>query len=91
MQSVSSRIWIRITVSISYDDYHFDTGPSTDADAYVVCMYVCMCEPIYATGKSVMVNVLDCGIVESEFESSRNITFTFELIHFGKAWASISA
>ena len=26
MQSVSSRIWTRITVSISYDDNHYSTG-----------------------------------------------------------------
>ena len=28
MQSVSSRIWTRITVSISYDDNHYTTGTS---------------------------------------------------------------
>ena len=26
MQSVSSRIWTRVTVSISYDDNHYTTG-----------------------------------------------------------------
>ena len=26
MQSVSSRIWTRLTVSISYDDNHYTTG-----------------------------------------------------------------
>ena len=25
MQSVSSRIWTRVTVPISYDDYHYTT------------------------------------------------------------------
>ena len=29
MQSVSSRIWTRVTVSISYDDNHYTTGTST--------------------------------------------------------------
>ena len=29
MQSVSSRIWTRITVSISYDDNHYTTGTET--------------------------------------------------------------
>ena len=29
MQSVSSRIWTRVTVSISYDEYHYTTGTST--------------------------------------------------------------
>ena len=28
MQSVSSRIWTRVTVSISYDDNHYATGTS---------------------------------------------------------------
>ena len=26
MQSVSSRIWTRVTVTISYDDNHYTTG-----------------------------------------------------------------
>ena len=30
MQSVSSRIWTRITVSISYDDNHYTTGTSNN-------------------------------------------------------------
>ena len=30
MQSVSSRIWTRVAVSISYDDNHYTTGTSTD-------------------------------------------------------------
>ena len=29
MQSVSSRIWTRVAVSISYDDNHYTTGTST--------------------------------------------------------------
>ena len=28
MQSVSSRIWTRVAVSISYDDNHYITGTS---------------------------------------------------------------
>ena len=28
MQSVSSRIWTRVAVSISYDDYRYTTGTS---------------------------------------------------------------
>ena len=28
MQSVSSRIWTRVAVSISYDDNHYTTGTS---------------------------------------------------------------
>ena len=29
MQSVSSSIWIRVAVSISYDDNHYTTGTSS--------------------------------------------------------------
>ena len=29
MQSVSSRIWTRVAVSISYNDNHYTTGTST--------------------------------------------------------------
>ena len=29
MQSVSSRIWTRVAVSISYDDKHYTTGTSS--------------------------------------------------------------
>ena len=36
MQSVSSRIWTRVTVSISYDDNRY----TTDTSKYV---YVCVC------------------------------------------------
>ena len=34
MQSVSSKIWTRITVSISYDDNHYTTGTSKESDLY---------------------------------------------------------
>ena len=36
MQSASSRIWIRVAVSISYDDNHYTTGTS-------ISIYVCVC------------------------------------------------
>ena len=32
MQSVSSMIWTRVAVSISYDDNHYTTGTSTKHD-----------------------------------------------------------
>ena len=35
MQSVSSKIWTRVAVSISYDDNHYTTGTST----YKVFLY----------------------------------------------------
>ena len=31
MQSVSSRVWTRVAVSISYDDNHYTTGTSRTA------------------------------------------------------------
>ena len=33
MQSVSSRIWTRVAVSISYDDNHYTTGTYADSAA----------------------------------------------------------
>ena len=33
MQSVSSRIWTRVAVSISYDDNHYTTGMCVDRQA----------------------------------------------------------
>ena len=30
MQSATSRIWTRVTVSISYDDNHYTTGMKND-------------------------------------------------------------
>ena len=44
MQSVSSRIWTRITVSISYDDDHYTTGRYIYIYIYT---YVCVCIYIY--------------------------------------------
>ena len=43
MQSVSSRIWTRVAVSISYDDNHYTTGTSY----MCVCVCVCVCVCIY--------------------------------------------
>ena len=35
MQSVSSRIWTRVAVSISYDDNHYTTGTSINNDLFM--------------------------------------------------------
>ena len=42
MQSVSSRIWIRVAVSSSYDDNHYTTGTFHDYQAIyqVVMIYL---------------------------------------------------
>ena len=36
MQSVSSRIWTRVAVSISYDDNHYTTGTSNMYEAFKI-------------------------------------------------------
>ena len=46
MQSVSSRIWTRVAVSISYDDNHYTTdydGWQRSVEDYAVVMCVCVC------------------------------------------------
>ena len=51
IQSVSSRIWNLVAMSISYDDYHYTTGTSflpIYLSAFMhVCMYVCIYVSIY--------------------------------------------
>ena len=45
MQSVSSKIWTRVAVSISYDDNHYTTGTST-LWVYIyiyIYIYICVC------------------------------------------------
>ena len=44
MISVSSRIWTRVAVSISYDDNHYTTGTSYMCVFMCVCMCLCVCE-----------------------------------------------
>ena len=39
MQSVSSRIWTRVAVSIFYDDNHYTTGTCTDT-LILTCIYI---------------------------------------------------
>ena len=39
MQSVSSRIWTRVAVSISYDDNHYTTGTSKQSN-YIIASYL---------------------------------------------------
>ena len=51
MQSVSSRIWTRVAVSISYDDNHYTTGTFA----------------VGGCPRGVMVKAMNCGIVVREF------------------------
>ena len=39
MQSISSRIWTRVAVSISYDDNHYIMGTSTNSQRYCLRVY----------------------------------------------------
>ena len=39
MQSVSSRIWTRVAVSISYDDNHYTTGTSFKFSFTPTCVH----------------------------------------------------
>ena len=40
MQSVSSRIWTQVVVSISYDDNHYTSGTPLLTYVYKLYMYV---------------------------------------------------
>ena len=60
MQSVSSRIWIRVTVSISYDDNHYTTG--TSSFAYLNYIY------LKGSSRCIVASVLGVNIAVSEFE-----------------------
>ena len=40
MQSVSTRIWTRVAVSISYDDNHYTTGISTGYKYYNITVNI---------------------------------------------------
>ena len=39
MQSISSRIWTRVAVSISYNDNHYTTGTSLIISLFISCSY----------------------------------------------------
>ena len=42
MQSISSRIWTRVAVFISYDDNHYTTGTSPTTGIFIMCwVYKC--------------------------------------------------
>ena len=48
MQSVSSRVWTRVAVFISYDDNHYTTGTSTVLLLLYICVFVLCGLPMYA-------------------------------------------
>ena len=45
MQSVSSRIWTRVAVSISYDDNNYTTGTTAKSCLYIYIKYM-ICQQI---------------------------------------------
>ena len=73
MQSVSSRIWIRVAVSISYDDNHYTTATSFYlvlmlCYVYVIVIYdgVCVEDTVWKLISNThenMANIMstDCG------------------------------
>ena len=42
MQSVSSRIWTHVAVSISYDDNHYTTGTSIVYEIAFIWFLICI-------------------------------------------------
>ena len=46
MQSVSSGIWTRVAVSISYDDKHYTTGTSLKVFNLSANCYIAILEPL---------------------------------------------
>ena len=51
MQSVSSRIWTRVTVSISYDDNHYTTDASNTWSQYSNQIVQESCKDLKWSGK----------------------------------------
>ena len=68
MQSVSSRIWTHVAVSISYDDNHYTTGTSS----------------LVSYSEGVVVNVVNCIIVVNEFELQTHYCIYFWTNTHGK-------
>ena len=58
MQSVSSRIWTRVAVSISYDDNHYTTGTSMFEQMIDVKLYCYIYIAILKSFNWVEINLL---------------------------------
>ena len=74
MQSVSSRIWTCVTMSISYDDNHYTTGTSKSIVYIYIYIYadiqVCSHQSISVRDVpcTIVANLLECNIVVSKFK-----------------------
>ena len=71
MQSVSSRIWTRVAVFISYDDNHYTTGTSTNKpNTYLR----------YSDNILLFSNSTDeINIIQETFQNNLVLTFTQEI------------
>ena len=78
MQSVSSRIWTRVAVFISYDDNDYTTNQNVNV--FIQKLY-----KIYkGSPRGVMVKVMDCGIIGSEFQFQSRYDVHFRVNTRGK-------
>ena len=76
MQSVSSRIWTLVAVSISYDDNHYTTGTSVDM--------LLNKKPNLGCPRGVVVKAMDWGIVVHEFVLQSHYYIHFRANTLGK-------
>ena len=60
MQSVSARIWTRVTVSISFDDNHYTTGTSF---LYITSIYIYVNVLLFRGARGVAVIVMEIDSV----------------------------
>ena len=85
MQSVSSRIWTRVAVSISYDDNDYTTGTSSDYGGEKNSLY--QAKMMQPQGGHLCLFFLDwkrrCMIIENEIWSSEIFAFKVKrIVHF---------
>ena len=72
MQSVSSRIWTRVAVSISYDDNHYTTGTSQAHQLQLV-------------SPSPSCSIVFCSLAKSWYLSLPSLSYDFTLLSVGTA------
>ena len=72
MQSVSSRIWTRVAMSISYDDNHYTTGNSTFLSIYAN-FSISVCSNIYIYIYIYCPPQTDCFVEQRYFSVARHV------------------
>ena len=75
MQSVSSRIWTRVSMSISYDDNHYTTGTS-------LALFIAIPFSKKSIVKSPFMSQKIISMIFSTNCCTRNFFFTGELVCF---------